>query len=129
MPEWLDLHLRLEGRQEWVILVPVLAAVVYLVYQRTRPPVGRARRWQLVALRSLTLALLAVLLAEPVLGFWGKQVRRPGVVLLVDTSPSMALEEEAGHFVQQGSLAVAAPQQALMNTGNQRDGDKALRRP
>lgn len=43
----------------------------------------------LVVLRSAAVALLALVLCEPVLTWWHQQIIRPLVLVLVDTSPSM----------------------------------------
>ena len=47
----------------------------------------------LVVLRGAAVALLAMVLCEPVLTWWHQQVIRPLVLVLVDTSPSMRVTE------------------------------------
>ena len=93
MSEWSDSHLQLAGHRVFLVLLPFLIAFVYWVYQRTYPQVDPKRRTALVVLRGATVALLAMVLCEPVLTWWHQQVIRPLVLVLVDTSPSMRVTE------------------------------------
>jgi len=94
MSEWLDFSVRLEGDRAFLALLPVAGALAYLIYQRTHPAVDPVRRIALAAMRGAAMALILLMLAEPVLGLWSKQVVYPLFLLLVDTSPSMGTEEE-----------------------------------
>ena len=93
MSEWSDSSLYLEGSSYVLVLLPVLGAFAYWTYRHTYPEVESARRRVLVALRIAVLGLLVAILAEPVLGWWSKQVIRPVVLVLIDTSPSMKTAE------------------------------------
>ena len=93
MSEWSDSHLQLAGHRVFLVLLPFLIAFVYWVYQRTYPQVDPKRRMALVVLRGAAVALLAMVLCEPVLTWWHQQVIRPLVLVLVDTSPSMRVTE------------------------------------
>ena len=55
----------------------------------------------LVALRGAAVALLAMVLCEPVLTWWHQQIIRPLVLVLVDTSPSMRVAEGPVSRLQQ----------------------------
>ncbi len=100
MPEWLDLSLRFEGHRAILVLLPLLLGLVYLIYRRTYPDAGRVLRTALVAVRSLALGLLLLLLLEPVLGVWSKEVVRPRLLVLVDTSASMAVSAGEGRRLE-----------------------------
>ena len=89
MSEWSDSQLQLAGPRVFLVLLPFLLAFVYWVYQRTYPDVEPKRRMVLVVLRGAAVALLALVLCEPILTWWHQQVIRPLVLVLVDTSPSM----------------------------------------
>ena len=93
MSEWSDSQLQFAGPRVFLVLLPFLIAFVYWVYQRTYPQVDVKRRMVLVALRTVAVALLAMVLCEPILTWWHQQVIRPLVLVLVDTSPSMRVAE------------------------------------
>ena len=101
MSEWSDSHLQLAGHRVFLVLLPFLIAFVYWVYQRTYPQVDPKRRMALVVLRGAAVALLAMVLCEPVLTWWHQQVIRPLVLVLVDTSPSMRGTEGSVTRLQQ----------------------------
>ena len=94
MAEWLDLSIRLEGGKAFLLLIPVALGLSYYAYRQALGPERRGVRSALVALRSLALGLLLLILTEPILGLWSKEVVYPLVLILVDTSSSMATEEE-----------------------------------
>lgn len=89
MAEWSDSQLQLAGPRAFLVLLPFLFAFVYWVYQRTYPDVDPKNRLVLVGLRGAAVALLVLVLCEPVLTWWNQRVIRPLVLVLVDTSPSM----------------------------------------
>ena len=99
--EWSDSHLQLAGPRVFLVLLPFLLAFVYWVYQRTYPQVDPKRRMVLVALRAVAVALLTMVLCEPVLTWWHQQVIRPLVLVLVDTSPSMRVADGSVTRLQQ----------------------------
>lgn len=80
---------------EWVLL-GCLAAIALAIwfYRRFQPALPRGRRVALSVLRAALLALLVVLLADPVLQVTLQHVSRPLLWLLVDGSESMALEDD-----------------------------------
>lgn len=77
-----------------LVLLPAVCFLTYFIYRQTHPSPDQKRRILLVGLRSAIASLLLLLLIEPVLSLWSKQVVRPLLLLLVDTSPSMATAEE-----------------------------------
>ena len=101
MSEWSDSSLYLEGSIYFLILLPVLGAFAYWAYRHTYPEVDSVRRMVLVALRIAALGLLVAVLAEPVLRWWSKQVIRPMLLVLVDTSPSMKTSERGKTRLEQ----------------------------
>lgn len=101
MSEWSDSQLQFAGPRLFLVLLPFLVAYVYWVYQQTYPQVDSKRRMVLVVLRAAAVALLAMVLCEPVLTWWHQQVLRPLVLVLVDTSPSMKVAEGSVSRLQQ----------------------------
>ena len=106
MSEWSDSHLQFAGPRVFLVLLPFLIAFVYWVYQRTYPQVDAKRRIVLVVLRGAAVALLAMVLCEPVLTWWNQQVIRPLVLVLVDTSPSMRVAEGPSTRLQQATAVL-----------------------
>ena len=106
MSEWSDSHLQLAGPRVFLVLLPFLLAFVYWVYQRTYPDVDPKRRMMLVVLRGAAVALLALVLCEPVLTWWHQRVIRPLVLVLVDTSPSMGAAEGPVTRLQQAAAVL-----------------------
>lgn len=94
MAEWLDIQFHLEGSHIFPALLPLICGFIYYIYRRTHPVGGNLERALLIGLRCAAVGLLLLILAEPVLNLWKKQVVRPLFLLLVDTSTSMATEEE-----------------------------------
>ena len=76
-----------------LVLLPALCFLTYFIYRQTHPSPGQKRRILLVGLRSVIGSLLLLMLVEPVLSLWSKQVVRPLLLVLVDTSPSMTTAE------------------------------------
>ena len=107
MSPWLDWSLRLEGHRVVLALLPVALGLVYLIYRRTYPAASSRLRAALVVLRSLALGLLLLLLVEPVLGLWKKEVVRPRLLVLLDTSASMAAAEGDGRRLERAVAVLA----------------------
>ena len=107
MAEWSDSKLYLEGNGLFLLLVPVLGYLAYWVYRHTYPEVDTARRSVLVVLRGAALVLLVSVLAEPVFAWWSKQVIKPLVLVLVDTSASMNTTERGTTRLQQIAAVIA----------------------
>ena len=107
MAEWSDSELYLEGNGLFLLLVPVLGYLTYWIYRHTYPEVDTARRSVLVVLRGAALVLLVSVLAEPVFAWWSKQVIKPLVLVLVDTSASMNTTERGTTRLQQIAAVIA----------------------
>ena len=99
MPEWLDLSFRLEGNELFLLLVPVTGSLVYYIYRRTYPALAQKARLGLTVVRALVVSLLCLILGEPILGLWNKAVLRPAILLVIDTSPSMAINRRFEQLV------------------------------
>jgi len=79
----------------WFYLVALVAAAVgaWWFYHRIPETVGRGLRGVLVVLRGVGIALLVVLLMEPVLSFVRTANERPVIAVLIDRSRSMAIAD------------------------------------
>jgi hypothetical protein len=77
----------------WIPLVFILAALTFtlFVYRRTIPASSNLLRRMLAALRYICLAIVLLLLVEPVLALRWTSLRRPTIAVLIDESASMAL--------------------------------------
>ena len=92
----------------FLILIPILGALAYWAYQRTYPEVESVRRMVLFVLRGAALILLVAVLAEPVFAWWSKQVIRPILLVLVDTSASMKTAEQGRTRLEQAVAILGA---------------------
>jgi hypothetical protein len=93
MSDRLDTVLYMDAVWPWFLLLLPMLWFARFVYRRTRPPVPRARVTVLWLLRSASFLVLMLLLAEPVLSYLARRALRPVIVTLIDTSPSMGVEE------------------------------------
>jgi hypothetical protein len=81
------------------------AAAAWLSYRKTVPPLPPGRRAFLTALRVLTLAAIALLLAEPVVQFIDARTDPPVVAVLLDNTQSVPV---AGKDAGEGMRAFLA---------------------
>jgi len=80
------------SRPLWLAVLPLTALlVIWWTYRRTYPPVGRAYHLILVVLRVAVVAVLGLLIFEPVLHLTRIRERPERVAILVDRSASMLL--------------------------------------
>jgi hypothetical protein len=92
----------------WCFLILLVAAVVAAVwFYRVAPPaVGRRLRRVLVGLRIAALAVVIIVLLEPVIRLTRTVSERPVVAVLLDVSRSMAIPDGTGG-ARRGDEAVA----------------------
>ena len=88
----MDVSLSLESGTA-LLLIPLTLGFVIFVYGRTHPIAEGKLRVALVVVRSIAMAILILLIAEPVMGLLSKKVVRPVVAILMDVSGSMATLE------------------------------------
>lgn len=79
-----------------VILGIIGIAVALFTYRRTIPPVSRAKKIVLVALRSLALLTLLFVLLEPVINLIKGSEESPKLAVLLDNSLSAVQEDASG---------------------------------
>ena len=91
-----------------VIFALVAAAAAWLSYRGTVPPLPRGRRVFLTAVRTLTMVVLALLLAEPVLQFVDTRTDAPVVAVLLDNTQSILVSGTDAPNAMNGFLAAAA---------------------
>ncbi len=92
-----------------VVLAVVAALAAFLSYRRTVPPLPVGRRVLLTALRTVSLVVLAVLLAEPVIRFVERQTGEPVIAVLLDDTQSMRLSGPDSLGALDGFLERAVP--------------------
>lgn len=78
------------------ILILVALAFSLWVYRKTLPPLPPATRQGLAFLRFASVALLLLLLFDPLITIESTQSIEPNVVVLVDRSSSMGIRDEGG---------------------------------
>jgi hypothetical protein len=104
--------LRLAFAAEWAARRPLLVALAgglavataFWFYRRRQPPLRPGLRWLLATLRGATLALMIVLLAEPVLQVSLLHAPRPTLWLMFDGTDSMGIQDR----LAQGTRAALA---------------------
>ncbi len=88
-----------DGLADWTLVTILLVVglfVAYFAYHRTQPALERSKRWTLRLLRASALLLLLFLILEPILFTKHSKVLPPSVLLLVDDSGSMNLQNHDG---------------------------------
>ncbi|HVZ41474.1 MAG TPA: hypothetical protein VHI13_19490 [Candidatus Kapabacteria bacterium] len=80
----------------WIVALVILAGFAFAVYsyRRTSPPVTTARRWTLIVLRTIGIALLLFVIFEPILSHLAITAEPPQVIVAIDNSASMMLGGE-----------------------------------
>ena len=103
-------------------LLFVLAAVAVLVailYRRVFVSGSDRRLWTLVALRVAALLLVLLLLYRPVISYERIESKQGQLVVLVDTSASMSVEDNPQRGTRPERMSrLAQAQQALLEHGN-----------
>src|SRR5512142_1373889 len=79
-----------------VLLIIAAYAVAFFVYRRTTPPVSNFRRWLLTLLRGTALAIILILLFEPLVRLTTNTRQQPVLAVLVDESQSMHITDRTG---------------------------------
>lgn len=101
-----DMGFTLTGAWWWSLPLPLAIWFAWAVYAATRPPVpDRARRW-LWTLRASSFGILLLLLTAPLATYLMRRAHRPQLVTLLDTSPSMAVEDEGQTRLDRGRQAL-----------------------
>lgn len=82
----------------FVIGVIILAGYSYYVYRYTLPPVSNFKRYFLLILRSLALALLLFIFFEPVITLTKKIILTPTNLFYFDDSRSMLIDDKTNRL-------------------------------
>ncbi len=88
----------------------IIAIISIYYYWQTLPEISRTRRYLLAALRIIALALIIILLFNPVLRYTRRQLQKPRAILLIDNSISM--QETADEITKYDLFAAAAQSMA-----------------
>jgi hypothetical protein len=86
------------GYSPWLLLVSLLAAggLTYWTYRDPTPSLPTGARWLLGSLRFLALAILILLLLEPVVQRVQETVRPPILAVVIDDSESLTVTTTSG---------------------------------
>ncbi len=90
------IELSCRGSLPWLIVVPLfvlLVAGVVALYLTERGTIGPLRRALAIGLRAALVALVLLLLAQPVMSLLLRRERPRGIVVLLDNSQSMSLAD------------------------------------
>ena len=103
------------GYPVWLLLLALIAAgsLTYWVYYRTTPALPRPRRVLLGGLRFLSLALLVVLLFEPVIRQLDRDEVPPTLAVLVDNTQSLGPRDTASDSASASAAVRSAVVKAL----------------
>ncbi len=131
MSDLLDTIFNIDAVWPWLVLLPLAIWFAWFVYRRTRPSVSPSRVTLLWMLRGASFSLLLLLLAEPMLSYLSRRALRPVTVTLIDTSPSMDVEQEGVTRLARFQRALAGelgehldgPTLAFSSTAYDIDGD------
>jgi hypothetical protein len=88
------------------LFVLISFAFSYYVYRRTVPPISRSRKGVLVFLRTMALSLLMFVLFEPVIGMISSSEVMPKLLVMLDNSESMKLQDAGGDRQEQYKNAI-----------------------
>jgi hypothetical protein len=105
-----DPHIALRGPVPVAVLILIgliVAALAVWLYRREDENVGGFRRWTMAVLRIAFLAILLLLIARPVLSFTTENTVRRGLVVIGDTSGSMAIKDPRTDVADQVRAAIA----------------------
>ena len=119
MPVGSTIHLAFQD--VWPLFgLPLALGLAWLGYRRTTPPLVARQRLPLVVLRTLSYALLLVVLASPVLNRMRNEPMRPRIAVLVDESASMSnVDAPAG---QRGPQRIERAREVLRSLANSLGG-------
>ncbi|MFH1568837.1 MAG: hypothetical protein ABIL09_12640 [Gemmatimonadota bacterium] len=117
MLEWQDMDLGFAGSGLLAAAALPLLWYVWAAYRGTRPTVSPRLRRALSLLRWLALGLLLAMAAEPILAVLTRRALRPVLLVLLDTSGSMAVEEGEGTRLAAATQVIASPSFAALVEG------------
>jgi len=100
-----------------LLLIIVAATTAFLFYRYTLPPVSRTTRTLLSILRSISLALVLMLLFEPLFRLVVSSLQPPVLAVLADNSRSMAIVDRLGNRAAQVYALLAKNTFEHMNAG------------
>ena len=118
---------------EWIMLAAiVLGIVVFLMYRKAAPDLSPIKKYTLATLRTIFLFLILALLLRPVWSFVIESTIRRELVVMIDTSTSMKVEDPRSDTDDIKRVAIAKnlldPTKGLNQTLTQSPGlDKVSR--
>ncbi len=97
----------------WYILLTIIAIAIGIIsYRSSFPPLGKAQKFFLAALRSVMLLLLGIFLIEPLINLYSTKTIKPQIAVLMDISKSMGVREGTTSRIAEASELT---QKALAN--------------
>src|SRR6188768_2899331 len=105
-----DSRLRFRGDVDliWIILAAIgLGVMVFLMYRKAAPDLSPVKKYVLATLRTVFLLLILLLLMRPVWAFVIESSIRRELVVLLDTSTSMKIEDPRADADDQKRAALA----------------------
>ncbi|MBI3820539.1 MAG: hypothetical protein HY286_17750 [Planctomycetes bacterium] len=94
-----------DARLLWILLIAAVFAAIYFLYRRDAARLSKRKRNILLALRLLSAAVLAFIVAEPAIVFERAETRPSQIVVLLDASASMDLPDAAADVKAPAKLA------------------------
>src|SRR4051812_5287215 len=105
------LHFRSDVDPMWIILAAVILGVmVFLMYRKAAPDITPFKKYLLATLRTVFLFLILLMLLRPVWAFVIESSIRRELVILVDSSTSMKVEDPRSDTDDLKRVAIAKGQ-------------------
>lgn len=105
------LHFRSDVDPMWIILTAVILGVmVFLMYRKAAPDIPPFKKYLLATLRTVFLFLILLMLMRPVWAFVIESSIRRELVILVDSSTSMKIEDPRSDTDDLKRVAIAKGQ-------------------
>jgi hypothetical protein len=131
-----DSRLRFRGDVDyfiWIIIAAiVLGVMVFLMYRKAAPELSPVKKYTLATLRTVFLFLILLLLIRPVWAFVIESTVRRELVVLVDSSTSMKIEDPRSDTDDLKRVAIAKsqldPTKGLNQTVSQTPGNDKISR-
>jgi len=130
-----DSRLRFRGDVDliWIVCAAVLLGVmVFLMYRKAAPDLSPVKKYTLATLRTVFLFLILLLLMRPIWAFVIESTVRRELVVLVDSSTSMKIEDPRSDTDDLKRVALAKglidPAKGLNQTVNQTPGLEKISR-
>ncbi len=77
----------------WILILLIIATTLfsYFIYKKTNPDLSRFFKFTLIGIRSVALALILLILFEPIITTLQNQTKKPKIAIIYDNTESMSV--------------------------------------